>query len=167
MCSSVNDSFQVAVFLRNEDNSEEMTGNRVWARQQSWRMRKGECSGWSISRRQRGRKGSDSRDLVKMTQFLRQELPACFQLRGVGRWWESRRNWIQVGRCLACSKNLSSCSCSSSGQFSTSTSLKLWVRNMYQKIFLWQVRQGVTQTKQQTQPGKYANTELMKVGCYW
>merc|ERR1712130_998782 len=25
------------------------------------------------------------------------------------------------------------------------------------------VRQGVTQTKQQTQPGKYANTELMKV----
>ena len=35
---------------------------------------------------------------------------------------------------------------------------------MYQKSFLRQVRQGVTQTKQQTQPGKYANTELMKVG---
>ena len=33
------------------------------------------------------------------------------------------------------------------------------------QIFLLKVRQGVVQTKQQTQPGKYANTELMKVGC--
>ena len=31
-------------------------------------------------------------------------------------------------------------------------------------FFSVKVRQGVTQTKQQTQPGKYVNTELMKVG---
>ena len=41
-----------------------------------------------------------------------------------------------------------------------------WLSIISENISLWQVRQGVTQTKQQTQPGKYANTELMKVGYY-
>ena len=35
---------------------------------------------------------------------------------------------------------------------------------VYLMFFSVKVRQGVTQTKQQTQPGKYVNTELMKVG---